>query len=410
MKEKKVNKLLAAVKSRKYEIIIFAALCMNLLLLLTKEELVSERFYGALTFDTHFGVYSLTLVGSIIKLLFGSHPSLGNTVLFQFCALIFGYALTALFLGGAIRRADERHRTFLCCFAVFISVIHIGFSDFAELFDLFDIYWLIGVVLALFLAEKEITRFFVPLLAVTSMWVHFGFLMTYMPVIYIMCIYCFMKKKSKAGAVQLVLMVILTVAGAYWFFVGGRKAGLEYSDVSAYIFSKTGKGLKDSVNYVWQHFTDMSDMKYYDMEPFYAFVHYRYNPLTMALGYLYITFKAIPLTKILVYILLYVPFGVFFGTLWKNSACNCEKRENKFVFFLCAVSPLVNLAGMITSSDSSRMCAHLIISQTLLLFMFVRDGNQSVQNAVEKARAFISSRLPLAALLAVFYLSLIFAW
>lgn len=410
MMEKVLNKLISAVKSRKYEILIFAALCMNFLILLSRDELITSRFYGVLTFDTHFGVYSLTLIGSIIKLIFGEHPTIGNVLVFQWTALILGYILVALFIGGTVRRADEKYRNFLACLAVFVSVIHIGFSDFTELFDLLDVYWLIGVVIALFLAKNDITRFVVPLLAVSSMWVHYGFLMTYMPVIYIMCIYFFVKKSSKVGAVQLVFMLIFTVVGSCWFFFKGRSAGIEYDDLLAYVLNKTGESSKDSVTYLWHHFSDMSDNSYYDMTPFYEVFGYELSPLSSIMGNIYVTFQVITFLKIAVYTVLIAPFVVFFEYIWKASIRATQNKAEKFVFFLCAISPIVNYIGFFTSSDSSRMAAHLIVSQLLILFMFVKDENTAVGEAVDRIKEFFTSHFAILSVFAVFYISMVFDW
>lgn len=406
-----MTKITGAVSKRKYEIIIFVSLCMSLLVFLGKSELISDRFFGALTFDTHFGIHSLTLIGQLIRIVFGRHPSRAAVVAFQCCALIFSYALTALYCGGALRRSGTKYKNELCCLLVLVAGIHIGFSDYAELFCLFDVYWLIGVMLSLFCAENQYSRFAVPLFAATSLWAHNGFIFTFMPIIYIMCIYHFVRKKTKAGAVQLLFGLVVTVAAAVWFLTSSRfVADVSGAEISAYLKEKTGLSGGEVGIYIMQHFSDNSGSGLYDMDSFYESVNNNYNPFTALLGYFYIAFQIIPVYQLFIYLLMGAPFIVFFSAVWVRAMKSAEKKGEKFVFLLCLLTPIVSFIALLTSSDSSRMTAQAIIEQTLLLFMFVNSGDQNTETALGEVFGKVKKLFPVIACLGAVYAAMLFRW
>ncbi len=106
-----------------------------------------------------------------------------------------------------------------------------------------------------------------------------------------------------------------------------------------------------------------------------------------------------------------VPVCILFALFWKKVIKNEENKMQKFIYFLCAISPVVMLPGIILSWELFKYFANNLLVQSGLLICFVAKGTPAVVKTVGEITEFCKRHLILASgiLLYVLILMAVFA-
>lgn len=403
-----MNKIKEILLKFKYELSVFAALSMNFLLFFTKEELMSDILYPLHLVDVRIGLISRTLVGSISGLLW-EHPTKENIFFMQAAVTALTFILTSLFLGKCIKNAEEKSGRALFIISLIISVFPYGFMTFINLFELLDIYWVMTVALILLVSDSEAAVILIPILIFTGSWVHYSFFLAFMPVIYIMCFGKCIKEKSRLSYILTAVTVTVSVPVVLYFVLTQRIPDTEkFDSFIKYIIEKAGSEITNIERYVGMGFRSTEKMKeLYDLQEINSDIPELFKLL---IGNFRFTLRDTSITAIICDFILVSPVVVFFESVWKTAIKAAEDKKEKFLYFLTAITPVIQLIACFTSSDTSRWLSLMVISQLFILALFVRNKDRYVSEGLRKLTGiFEKHKTPLIFIL-LFYLSIVFVW
>lgn len=407
------DKILQLLKQNKNELTVFSFLCINFLLFFTKETYMSDGIYPMHLVDTAIGFKSRTLIGSISGLLW-EHPTKSNIFFLQLSVTVLTFFLVAVFLGGCIKKADEKTGKLLLYISIIVAVLPYGFRSYINLFELLDIYWVLSAVLCLLSAKGKRTLYLIPVFIITGLWVHYAFLLAFMPLIYILCFNACYREGSKRTYALTLVMIITSVSFSLYFLLTMRKFDvISFEEFTEYIIEKAGDKITAFESYVGSSFrpTTPDMFEYYaerydapenifDIPPFFT---YAYFYLKSAIG-------DTSLAGIICDIILASPLVAFFIAVWKTAMKKTSDKQEKLLYFLCLITPIVHAVSLFTSSDTSRWLSIAVISNLFLLAVFIKDRSAAVGDAlidiISKTQKHKKILLPVL----IFYLSIIFIW
>ena len=399
----------------KYELLIFAALSMNFLLFFTKDDMMSDILYPLHLVDLRIGFISRTLVGSISGLLW-KNPTEGNIAFLQTAVIIITFLLTAVFLGGCIKKADEESAGNLLIISLLVAVFPYGFMTYINLFELLDIYWVMSAVLCLLSSENKKTAFLIPVFIFTGLWVHYSFVFAFMPLIYVLCFSEMLRKKSKASYILTGITVIVSVSFTLYFVSTCRTFNvMPFEDFIDYIIDKAGSEITSIERYIGTAFRPNNEMN-----KLYGFTEAAGLDTAMAekmpealkglLGNFQMALRDTSLFAIICDFILISPVLSFFSAIWIRAMKNTEDKKEKFIYFLCTISPLIQLFSCFISSDTSRWLSLMVISDLFMLAYFLKNKAAAVTDSTNGIMIWLKNRKAVIIPVLVFYLTIVFVW
>lgn len=399
----------------KYELMIFAALSMNFLLFFTKDDMMSDILYPLHLVDLRIGFISRTLVGSISGLLC-KNPTEGNIAFLQTAVIIITFLLTAVFLGGCIKKADEKSAENLLIISLIVAVFPYGFMSYINLFELLDIYWVMSAVLCLLSSESKKTAFLIPVFIFTGLWVHYSFVFAFMPLIYVLCFSKMFREKSKTSYILTGVTVVISVSMTLYFVSTCRTFNvMPFEDFIDYIIDKAGSEITSIERYIGNGFRPNDQMNEIygisdlpDINP--ELVEIMPEAVKGLIGNFRMALKDTTLFAIICDFILISPVLTFFSMIWVNAMKKTEDRKEKFIYFLCIISPLVQLFSCFISSDTSRWLSLMVISDLFLLAYFLKNKTAAVTESTNGIMSWLKKQKSVIIPVLIFYLTIVFVW
>ena len=135
---------------------------------------IEEMQYSTLSVDFSYGFASKILPGAIFHAIFGANASETTGVIFYSVILIVFYAGLSVLIGRFLERimVAYRHRAFVLL--LLFASGNYSFSVFTKMFGLIDTFWLLFALLFFFFLDNKYLRYFIPLLFVASLMIHFS--------------------------------------------------------------------------------------------------------------------------------------------------------------------------------------------------------------------------------------------
>lgn len=373
-----------------YELIIFTFFLFEFFVLTSEKRLESETFvttHYLMTYET--GFISRALIGSIVSL-FTSRLTIHQIfIVGTFSYLLMTVGISML-LGHLIRNSKSTERTAITIFVILflsspLSVTYLLGFHFARL----DLYWIILVLSALICLKNSVLLWAVPLLGALAVCVHPGFLVTYMPALFIPILYeVYRNRGSKKHIVVFILSCSFTIFLFTYFQVFPQiipyATAAEYSD----------------------HLTKNAA---FQADPFMVYLEY-FAPFRE-----WLTMFVLPLTATyafplgLVLFTFSVPLIWIFAYVWKNCISETKDKFLRFVLILCAAAPSAFIAAAVFGNDWDRWWAAAINTQFILVFFFIISREAIVLKTINKVGSFLSSHLLLLLLIIIFTNSLTFS-
>jgi len=253
----------------------------------------------------------------------------------------------------------------------------------------FDTYWIIITLVSLLFLKKPFLRWTIPLLCGIAISVHQGYMFSYMPSLAIPLLYEIYKNKySKINIAVFLLSCFSAILLFIIFQVSPSKVPFD----NALYFSDYLSNFADfKVSVVMLYNVYFANFK----ESFYGYV----QPLLLS----YVVPACI---TILTYSL---PLILIFGVLWKNCFCNTGNRFLKFIFILCAFSPLIFIPIIFLLNDLDRYISAIINTQFILIFYFIYSNESSVIDSVIKIGNFFDKHFLLLIVTIIFLCSIKFS-
>lgn len=403
----KIKKFLTTYQT---EMCILAVLCINFILLFTNspDRTIIDVAYPLHLVDIKAGLISRTFVGTIAGLLW-EHPTKSDIANLLFVVNVLTFFLTAVFAGKCIKKAEPDIKVPLSVAVMITAVLPYGFRTFINLFELLDIYWVLAAVLCLLVFDGKKSAFFIPLFMFTGLWVHFSFVLAFMPLIYVICFYKLIKEKDKTALALTVVTVVTSIAFTLYFVLTSRTFNIiSFNEYQRYIIEKAG----DTITHMEQYFgrgfrpTEETDRLYNitglpDNSPLL---------LKLLIGYFKIALEDTTIACIIADFILASPLYAFFIYIWVRAFKTETDKQEKFIYFLCIISPLVHMFACFTSSDTSRWLSLGIISNIFLLLYFSKENDKPVTSAFSLICDKLKAHKAPVIFALCFYLQLVFTW
>ena len=398
----------------RYELSLFCALASNFLLFFTKEQIMTDAIYPIHLVDTKFGFISRTFVGTITGFLW-EHPTKNQVAFFHSLIVLLTFASVAVFFGKCIRNADEKLRTPLLLLCLFFTVSPYGFRTYINLFDLLDIYWVLCAALCLLATDNKKTVFLIPLFIFLGEWVHFTFFLAFMPLIYILCFNKCLKEKNRNYYILTGIMLIVSVSATLYFsFTSHYLKVSDFTDFADYIIEKAGDKITKFEVYCGEQFRSPDDFNYdFYIEKLGLPEWVKYETSAFKKGiytYFFLAFIDGSLSKMIADYILASPLIAFFIPIWHKACKVTADKKERFIYFLCLITPLVGVFSTIFSSDTSRWLSIMLIQNLFLLTLFIKEKSSPVADAFFDIYTKLEKHKTIILFVVLFWLSIVFVW
>jgi hypothetical protein len=371
-----------------YELPIFAFLLFELLILLP-DKVVDSIATASYLITYRFGFISKAMIGSIFSL-FSDRITTHAIYITAIVSFLFLILLISFLLGRIIRNCREEIKPSVIVFVLLFLSSPLSVSYMLGMYlGRFDVYWIIITLVSLVFLKKSVLSLLVPILCAVGISVHQGYMFSYMPALAIPIFYeVYLNRFSKRNIFILVSSCIsFTFLFVYFQTVPAIipfENAVEFSDYLS-------RSADFEVSPLMLHTVYFAPFK----ESYYEYV----RPLLAS--------YALPLAIEL--IVFSLPLLVIFGVIWKNCIHNAGNKLLKFIFVLCAFSPLTFIPIAFFLNDWDRYWAAVINTQFIFIFYFIFSEENSVIVSVKKVGLFFARHHLLLMLIIMFACSIKFS-
>ena len=315
---------------------------------------------------------SKLLLGSITKL-FSEQLTLMQLTAICGAAVFTSLAALSLLLGAVLREGLERRNlplVFVVMLLIFNPVISLG--DF-RIYGSYDTYWLLIFIVLTFLSCHRGFYYITPVLCFLGTLVHFGFMVTYLPAVLAMVLYCHFHETGRtrrrlAAAVFWGTAAVCVSLTFYSLFIANHHLSMNRPEFHEYLLSRLNLTGVEEIR--------LKARSNGELFPFEFYEGYFYGTLesdTATTGFGLLIEKMLePLQKApkgiyAGYLTVSLPVLFLFDLLW--AACAKRKKGKDripFVFFILIQA--VMAVGVCISTDLWRWTRAAMISQVGLLF------------------------------------------
>jgi len=384
-------KLLVKTKSQRfgyYELLIFAFLLFEFIFL-AYGKLVDPIAKTISLITYKFGFLSKALIGSIFSL-FTDRITSHEIYVTAIISYLILSALISLMLGMIIRNSRQEMISAVIIFVMLFLSSPLSITYLLGMYiGRFDTYWIIITLIALIFLKNPVLRYLVPLFCITAILVNQGFMFTYMPALAIPLFYEIYRNKYSKKSIAIFSLSCLSMIILFIFF---QFSTTNIPFKNAVDFAAYLSNFSDfQVSTVMLHITYFAPFK----ESYYEYVRPLIASYALPLGIELLTFS--------------LPLLIIFWVVWKKCFCKTENKFLKFVFILCAFSPLIFIPVAFSLNDWDRYWSAIINTQFILIFYFIFSDESAVIDSVKKIGDFFSRHYLLLILIIVFACSLKFS-
>lgn len=280
-------------------------------------------------------------------------------------SLCIGKALTKV-------RNDEKRLSWVLFMIIIVCVLPMSFKMYYADMKLDKMLWAL-TFFAVFLADRKYGIWVVPFLCITATLVNPVFLFCSMILIAIILLQEFHSSKysAKNGIICGISYVSMIAIGLYgtisekWI---GFATPEEFID---YYFSRYGGGLTSG-----EYNLFATEWLFDYFEPLDKIFETSFRIYFMEWGN--------GIICILNFILIALPAYILLSIFWKKVMQSETNKFQKFIYFLCAVSPVVIIPPVSISWEFSKYFYNNFIMQVCLIIFFIVRGNPAILSAVEE--------------------------
>ena len=305
------------------------------------------------------------LVGEILSLFFEKiNDNITRSVILLFsCMLIAGASLC---IGKALSKSKSHPESFKII-AIIICILCVVPNSFRTYFDdmkLDKALWALSL-LAVFLLDTKVGVYFVPIICVAATLINPVFLFCSMLLVSIAMLYCCVDTWSKKWiflcAISYLAMIVIGLYGA----VREKSLGFENEmDMLKYYFSRYDGSISEST---LDFMARECMIDYFLPSKEFIAAAYQFYCVEWKNG-LSTLFNVV-----------FVSLPAYFGlTVFWIKAIKAETvKSKKLVFFLCMISPLVQIAPILMSWEGSKYFGNNILVQLCLIVFFIVQKNEA---------------------------------
>ncbi|MBR6531934.1 MAG: hypothetical protein IKT61_05475 [Clostridia bacterium] len=361
----------------KYELCIMIFLLVQIPFFLPSVQASANWPFMQYLGDYSHGFVSRALIGEFFSW-FTDYTS--KKFLYSFCvvicvALIFAISLLC---GQVLKSARNKDYVKVPVIIMLTSPIFLTLQE--SWIGIIDIHLMLLTAVAFAFNENKFLRFLIPLTLVVATAIHQAYVFLYLVPICIAILYDFFKNKK--------------------FIRDGIICGVSYVAVIAValygVLSKTSKNLSGSRELV-EYSLSKSDLPV-TVESVLSLVPYEYSDdYSSVFGSIQSLMSPKNLLGLFV---IFAPFFILFVYGWIKAIKHSEKKDEKFVLFLCLIHPLSTVPAYILGLNWNRWTSAIITSQCVLYLFMLYRKNEAVTLAVSRITEFLKKNY----IVVVFYL------
>ena len=375
--------------------ITFSALLLDLVMwLLTVDihDAVDNYYYPMYVINYSIGFCSRALIGSIISL-FTDTVNVTVLTICLICFHIVACFFISLFINGCMKKCDSK------LLYVFILIVLLSpiFTVFLRYMGIMDIFWLLGTIACVCIADKKFIRWIIPLICTLCLATHNAYVLTYLPVVLIIVMYQYIKKPSVGNLIFIVSCFILTgAASVYFVLVGDSTIKLTESELLSYVRGRLTGGGFDETYILFSLYGKVPGIENVQGFGNYLKFMFEFTTTNMDKGW-YIYFTVITAAAC-------APiYAIITGMIKK-----AEKLNEKFVYACSYLFIPLSVLAALLSTDTDRYSSSLVLSLILLIMYFIRTGNKNFKERLDSFTAKINEKKALYIIVAVLICKYIF--
>ncbi len=340
------------------------------------------------------GFVSRGLVGEVLSWFFDTV----SDELTEHVATFFAFLLTiaaSLCIGRALSKTKDNPERFfiVAALSVLICLCPVGFAHYCIDDRLDKLTWAIALF-GVLLAGRKYTIWLVPVLCVLATLVNPGFLFTSMILVAIILLYKFYSNNYsvKNGIICAVSYLSMIALGLY-AVISERQLGFATpNEMLDYYFARYDGVISERLyntfitGWLIDYFEDASRI----MELSYQ-LYFRDNHSAFIIDLIF----------------LMIPTYILTVTFWKKCIKFSDNKFQKFIFFLCAISPIVYLPIILLIWQSSKYFYNNLFVQMALIIFFVAQNNTAVTDTFKKAFEWAKNHIIVSVFIAVYILSVV---
>ena len=352
-----------------YGAIILLCFVTRLLLVFCDRNSFSSWMTTPYVITYKYGFIARGFIGSVIAIFtdFLSRKALKAITL---TATLILLVLLSYLLGKVAANARQDYKNGVLLFTILfisapVSMTYLLESHFGRLETFLFIYTLLGLMCL----KKPGLQWAVPLLCFAAVATHPGYLTTYMPAIAIPLLYEIYRAKYSKKSILLFSSSCVILIGFFLYFQLFSRSQLDFATADA-MGDELARHTDMKIGY------PMLYLEYF--APFPEWVVDFIIPFTLSMD-----------GPVAVILLVYsVPLILIFGAVWRHCFRRADNKFLKFVFFLCAVAPLLFIVAAVFGNDWDRWWSAVINCQFVFVFYFVFSKERVVIDSLNRINAF----------------------
>lgn len=342
------------------------------------------------------GFVARGLVGEVLSWFFDSV----SDQLTEYVAVFFAFLLmiaASLCIGKALSKTKDNPEQFfiVAAFSVLICLCPAGFTQYYVDVKLDKLTWALALF-GVFLADRKYAIWLVPVLCVIATLVNPVFLFTSMILLAIILLYNFYSNhySVKNGLVCAVSYLAMIALGLYSVASEKQLGFATPNELVDFYFARYDGVLSERIynafltDWLFDYFNDVKEVA---KMSFQTYFHDWNNRIVSLLDIVF----------------LFIPTYALTGIFWRKCIKASDNKFQKFIFFLCAVSPVAFIPPFIFSWESSKYFYNNLFVQMALVIFFVAQSNPAVMGTFKKAFEWIKSHVIVAACIAIYFLSVV---
>ncbi|MBR0414496.1 MAG: hypothetical protein IJI67_05470 [Clostridia bacterium] len=187
-------------KQHRYFLLFFGYLLIYHIVIVNHLQLwkLNTVTYSGFCVDYSFGFASKLLPGAVFHLLFGKNATQTTATIYSTVLIVLFFAGLSLWLEKFMLRMPEKHRKKALFLLLFFLSGAYTFAIYTKWVGMNDTAWLFIALLYFVCLENKYLRFFIPLLFVLSLFIHFSALVFVLPMFSLLLLYRASVMESKA--------------------------------------------------------------------------------------------------------------------------------------------------------------------------------------------------------------------
>ncbi len=380
---------------------------------------VEGERYAFHVVDFSFGFCSKFLQGAFFHL-FVDEPTELKAAIYDLILLTVLFLFVSFFINVISKKiSEEYHLTFAVLIAFFLTG-PLTFSIFSYRLGMPDFSWILLTALFFLCFRYEKLWFVIPFLCVAGVMVHFGFMITYALLFFVMILYeaaLTQEKKQRTKLYVLIGVSMLSAFAAFFYFAVNDRANL-VMDREEFNLFLANKGISYNQQIVYYLYGDSIYPEFNDIGPFldkwisndsdfFVFTAIRkvlYTLLVQLRAYSVFGITHI-LLKLAAVVVFALPAVLFLYGFIRDvfTETNITLSVRRCVFFMF---PAVFFLSVMFSLDTARWLAHALICLfSVVLYILFREKDRAA--ALLKDRMSKTNRLLIVVYAVLYFFSIV---